>query len=226
MSRSKRYQNLLKKIDKETIYPIEQAMKLIKDTSTTKFDSGIEVHVRLGIDPKKGDQQVRGTIVLPHGIGKVLKVAVFAEGEKAKEAKEAKADFIYNEEDIADIKKTGKIEFDIAVADPAMMKKLAPIAKVLGQKGLMPSPKNETVTPNIKKTVAELKAGKIAFKNDDTANLHQLIGKASYDDKKLLENYNTLMKALKESKPEGVKGTFIKTVFLTSSMGPSIKTEF
>lgn len=223
MPRSKRYQELVKKIDKEQPYPLEEALKLIKETATTKFDSGIEVHLRLGIDPKKGEQQIRGTVVLPHGIGKILKVAVFAEGDKAKEAKSAGADFIYNEEDIADIKKTGKTGFDIAVAQPEMMKKMAPIAKVLGQKGLMPSPKNETVTPNIEKTVKELKAGKIAFKNDDTANVHQLIGKSSYEDKKILENYETFMKAIKESKPESLKGTYIKNVYLTSSMGPSVK---
>lgn len=152
-----------------------------------------------------------------------MKVAVFADADKAKEAKEAGADFIYNEEDIAEIKKTGKISFDIAVAPPEMMKKLAPIAKVLGQKGLMPSPKNETVTPNIKKTVKELKAGKIAFKNDDTANIHQLIGKASFDDKKIVENYESLLKAVKEAKPESLKATYINAIFLTSSMGPSVK---
>ena len=223
MARSKRYKKLQKKIDQESVYPIDEALKLVKETSTTKFDSGIEIHLRLAIDPKKGEQQVRGTVVLPHGIGKVLKVAAFAEGDKVKEAKEAKADFIYGEEDIAEIKKTGKVQFDIAVAVPDMMKKLAPIAKILGQKGLMPSPKNETVTPNIKKTVAELKAGKIAFKNDDTANMHQLIGKASFDDKKITENYETFIKAVREAKPEGIKGNYIKTIYLTSSMGPSVK---
>ena len=225
MPRSKRYKELLTKIDKEQSYPIKEAVQLIKQTATTKFDSGIEVHLRLGINPKKGDQQIRGTVVLPHGIGKILKVAVFAEGDKAKEAKSAGADFVYNEEDIADIKKTGKIAFDIAVAQPEMMKKMAPIAKTLGQKGLMPSPKNETVTLNIEKTVKELKAGKIAYKNDDTANVHQLIGRASFEDKKIIDNFETIIKAIKESKPESLKATYIKNIYLTSSMGPSIKVE-
>jgi len=225
MPRSKRYQDLLQKIDKTKTYPPDQAINSIKETATAKFDSGIEVHLRMGINAKKGEQQIRGTVVLPHGIGKELKVAAFAEGEAAKQAKQANADFVYNEEDIADIKKTGKIKFEIAVATPDMMKKLAPIAKILGQKGLMPSPKNETVSKNIKKTVTELKSGKIAFKNDNTGNIHQLIGKASFDNKKLLENYQAFISAVKEAKPESVKGNYIEAIYLTSSMGPSIKME-
>lgn len=216
---------MLKKIDKTRSYPIEEAVKLVKETATAKFDSSIEVHFRLGIDPKKGEQQIRGTVVLPHGIGKTMKVAVFAEGDKAKEAKAAGADLILGEDDIEKIKKSGKIDFDIAVAPPEMMKKLAAVAKILGQKGLMPSPKNETVTPNLEKAVKELKAGKIAFKNDDTANLHQLIGKASFEDAKLVENFQTFLKAIKDSKPESSKGIFLKAVYLTSSMGPSVKIE-
>jgi len=225
MPRSKRYLELKKKIDQDKTYSLDQAIKLIKATSNTKFDSGVEVHYRLGIDPKKGEQQIRGTVVLAHGIGKTKKIAVFAEGEKAKEAKDAKADFVYGEEDIVDIKKTRKIEFDLAIAPPQMMKKLAPIAKVLGQKGLMPSPKNETVTDNIKKAVTELKTGKIAFKNDDTGNIHQLLGRVSFDEKKLIENYEIFHKAVKEAKPESLKGTYLKAIYLTSSMGPAVKVE-
>ncbi|HUT22127.1 MAG TPA: 50S ribosomal protein L1 [Candidatus Bipolaricaulota bacterium] len=225
MSRSKKYLALKEKIDIDKTYSVEEGMKLVKETAQSNFDSSIEIHLRLGIDPKKGEQQVRGTVVLPHGIGKKIKVAVFAEGDDAKEAKGADADFVYSEEDINELKKTGKIEFDIAVAPPSMMKKLAVIAKMLGQKGLMPSPKNETVTPNVAKAVKELKGGKIAFKNDDTGNLHQLIGKASFDETKLIENYRSFMKAVADSKPDGIKGIFIKTAYLTSTMGPSVKVE-
>src|SRR3989339_1988189 len=185
--RSKRYMELSAKIDKNTAYPPEEAIKLVKETASVKFDPSVEIHVRLGIDPKKGDQQIRGTVVLPHGSGKNKKIVVFATGEKAKDAKEAGADIVGAEELIEEIKKTGKCDFEIAVATPDMMKSLAVVARILGTKGLMPSPKNETVTMDIKKTVEELKKGKIAFRNDDTANLHVTIGKASFDAAKHLE---------------------------------------
>ena len=211
------------KIDTTKSYSIEEAVKLAKEIATTKFDASVELHFRLGIDPKKGEQQVRGTIVLPHGTGKSKKIAVFADGDKVKEAKDAGADIVGGQELIDEIKKTGKVDFEVAVATPDMMKNLAAVAKVLGPRGLMPSPKNETITMNVKKVIEELKKGKIAFKNDDTANLHQVIGKASFDEAKLIENCKTFIEAINKAKPEATKGTFIKSLTLATSMGPGIK---
>ena len=177
--------DLKTKVEKNKVYTQDEAVKLVKETSGVKFDAGIEIHANLCIDPKKGDQQIRATVVLPHGTGKSKKVAAFVGPDKEKEAKEAGADFIYGEEDIKKIKDTGKIEFDVAVTTPDMMPKMAAVAKVLGPKGLMPNPKTETVGPNVKKMVEELKKGKITFKNDDTANVHQLIGRASFTEAQL-----------------------------------------
>lgn len=225
MKHSKRFAEIAKKVDKEKVYPIEEAIKLAKETSTTKFDSSVEVHIRLGIDPRKSDQLVRGAVVLPHGIGKTVKIAAFVAPEKEKEAKDAGADVVGGEEMIADIKKSGKIDFDIAIATPDMMPKLAVIAQTLGPRGLMPSPKNETITTNIEKTVSELKKGKVSFKNDDTANLHQIIGKTSFDEAKLLENYQTLLDTIKKAKPSSAKGTYLKGITLSTTMGPGIKVQ-
>jgi large subunit ribosomal protein L1 len=223
MSRSKRYLELSKKIDKNKLYPIDQAIKLTKETATTKFDSSVEVHVRLGINTKKTEQQVRGTVTLPFGTGKTKKIAAFVTPEKEGEAKEAGADVCGGQELIDQIKATGKIDFDIALATPDLMPKLAIIAKILGPRGLMPSPKNETITTNLKKTIADLKKGKVNFKSDDTGNIHQIIGKASFDDKKLLENYATFIEALRKAKPATAKGNYIQNIYLSSSMGPGIK---
>jgi len=224
--RSKRYQVLAKEIDKNKVYSLEETLALVRKTSNIKFDASVEIHIRLGIDPKKGEQQVRSTVVLPHGIGKSKTICVFAEGDKAKEAEKAGADLVGGEELIEKIKKTGKCDFELALATPDMMPKLAIIAKTLGPKGLMPSPKNETITPNIGKAVEEMKKGKIAFKNDDTANIHQVIGKVSFDDVQLTENFKTFMEALEKSKPETSKGTFIKSVSMTTTMGPGIKVDY
>ncbi len=224
MPRSKRYAALKSEIDPKKSYSPEEAVALVKKTATTTFDSTVEVHVRLGIDPKKSDQQVRSTVTLPHGIGKAKKVAVFvASQEKEKEAREAGADIVGGEELIAEIAKTGKYAFEVAVATPDMMPKMAKVAKVLGPKGLMPSPKNETVTTNIKKTVEELHKGKTAFKADDTGNVHQVLGKASFDAVKILENFNAFMEALRRAKPPSAKGSYVVSVTLTSTMGPGVK---
>ncbi|HAT04087.1 MAG TPA: 50S ribosomal protein L1 [Candidatus Magasanikbacteria bacterium] len=222
---SKRMKDLEAKVDKNKVYTLEEAIKIVKETSTVKFDASVEAHIRLGIDPKKSDQQIRSTVVMPHGTGKTKKVAAFVGPNNEKDAKDAGADFVYGEDDIKKIKDTGKVEFDIAIATPDMMPKLAVAAKVLGPKGLMPSPKTETVGPNVKKMIDELKKGKSSFKNDDGANIHQVIGKVSFDNAKLKENFESFMEALKKVKPQGSKGTYVKAIYLTSAMGPSVKVE-
>ncbi len=224
MPRSKRYKELKASFDSKKAYEPAEAVELAKKTSTTKFDAAIEVHINLGIDPKKSDQLVRSTVALPHGTGQTKKVAAFVSSpEKEKEAKDAGAELVGGEDLIAKIASSGKIEFDIAVATPDMMPKLAKVAKILGPKGLMPSPKNETVTPNIKKAVEELRKGKVAFKSDDTGNIHQIIGKASFSKDQLLENFGAFMDAVRRAKPSSSKGTYLQSVTLTSTMGPGIK---
>lgn len=219
---SKRMKALQEKVDKNKIYTPEEAIKLAKETANTKFDASIELHVRLGIDPKKGEQQIRATVVLPHGSGKSKKVAAFVSPEKADEAKEAGADVIYGEEEIKKLKDTGKIDFEVAVTTPDMMPKMAAVAKVLGPKGLMPNPKTETVGPNLKKMIEDLKKGKITFKNDDTANVHVSIGKASFTESQLKENFVAFVDALNKAKPGTSKGTYIQNLVITSTMGPAI----
>jgi len=211
------------KIDKTKVHSIDEAIKLVKETSNVKFDASVEVHLKLGIDPKKGEQQIRSTVVLPHGTGKTKKVAAFVGSNDEKKAREAGADLVCGESEIKKIKDTGKIEFDIAVATPEMMPKLAAAAKILGPKGLMPNPKSGTVDADIAKILKEMKAGKIAFKNDDTCNIHQIIGKVSFDDSKLKENFEVFIGAVKKVKPVSAKGIYIKSVYLTSSMGPSVR---
>ncbi len=220
---SKRMQENLAKIDKTRTYSLDEAISLVKETSTVKFDAAVEVHIRLGIDPKKSDQQIRSTVTLPHGTGKTKKIAAFVGNNDEDAAKKAGADFVYGEEEIKKIKNTGKIEFDVAVATPEMMPKLAGIAKVLGPRGLMPNPKTDTVGPDVAKMVEQLKKGKSSFKNDDTANIHQPIGKVSFEDGKLRENFEAFIAVLKKVKPNSAKGTYLKSVYLTSSMGPSVK---
>jgi large subunit ribosomal protein L1 len=204
-------------------YNFNEAIKILKESNKLKFDPTVEVHIRLGIDPKKSEQQVRAAVNLPHGTGKVLKVAAFVSSDKEDLVKKAGADFVGSDDLIAEIKKTEKTDFDVAVAEPAMMKNLAPIAKILGTRGLMPSPKNETISANPEKVVAELKKGKISFKNDETANLHLIIGKLSFSEKQLEENYNTLIEAIRKNKPASSKGTFLKSVNICSSMSKSLK---
>lgn len=225
MPRSKRYAELKKLVDPKKLYAPAEAIELAKKTSTTKFDGSVEVHANLGIDVKKSDQAVRSTLVFPHSIGKSKRVAAFVSNEKEKDAKDAGADLVGSEELIDQIAKTGKIDFDVAVATPDMMVKLAKVAKILGPKGLMPNPKTETVGPNVKKMVEELKKGKVAFKNDATGNIHQTIGKVSLDTPKLMENFAVLIEALKKNKPSSAKGTYLKSVTLTSTMGPGIKVD-
>jgi large subunit ribosomal protein L1 len=222
MARSKRYQELKKLIDAKKFYSPADAMELVKQTAKTKFDSTVEVHVNLGIDVKKGDQQVRATLLFPHSIGKSKKVVAFVAADREKDAKEAGADIIGGEDLINEIAKSGKIDCDVTVATPDMMPKLAKIAKILGPSGLMPNPKTDTVGPNIKKIIEEIKKGKVAFKNDATANLHQAIGKSSMDAKALVENLGVFIEAVKKTKPASSKGVFLKSVTVTSTMGPAI----
>ncbi|OIO19497.1 MAG: 50S ribosomal protein L1 [Candidatus Magasanikbacteria bacterium CG_4_9_14_0_2_um_filter_41_10] len=220
---SKRMTDLKTKVDSTKVYSLDEAIALVKATSTVKFDASVEFHARLGIDPKKSDQLIRATVVLPHGTGKTKRIAAFVGPNDEKAAKDAGADLVLGEEEIKEIKTTGKIDFDIAVATPEMMPKLAVAARVLGPKGLMPNPKTDTVDKNVAKMIEALKKGKAAFKNDDQANIHQLVGKVSFDNAKLKENIETFIEALKRAKPSGSKGTYIKTAFLTSAMGPSVK---
>ncbi len=223
---SKRMQALNALVDKTKTYTLDEAIALVKQTSTVKFNASVEIHAKLGIDPSKSDQQIRATVALPHGTGKMKKIAAFVGPNNEKTATEAGADFVYGEEDIKKIKDGSlKIEFDIAVATPDMMPKMALAAKVLGPKGLMPNPKTETVGPDVKKMVTELKKGKAAFKNDDGANVHQVIGKVSFSEDQLKENFTAFIDALKRVKPHSAKGTYLQYVFLTSAMGPSVKVE-
>lgn len=220
---SKRFLEAKSLVEKDKSYPIAEAVELAKKTSTVKFDAGLEVHVKLGINPKKTDQQVRASVSLPNGTGKSVRVAVIStNGDQIKAGKAAGAE-VAGEQDLIDEIKAGKINFDALVATPEAMKLLAPIAKVLGPKGLMPNPKDGTVTGNVAEAVANLKKGKVSYKNDDSGNLHVMIGKLSFEDGKLVENFQALMDSITKAKPAAAKGTFIKNVAVASSMGPGIK---
>jgi large subunit ribosomal protein L1 len=221
--RSKRYQEVVQKVEKNKVYSVAEAIKLVKETATTSFDGSVEIHMNLGIDPKKGDQQIRASITLPHGTGKTKRIAAIVGPDKEKEAKEAGADVVGGQEFIDALKTTGKIDFDVAVTTPDMMPKLAIVAKVLGPRGLMPSPKNDTITTNLAKTISEIKKGKISFKNDDSGIVHQIIGKTSFSEAQLVENLNAFVESVRKAKPTTAKGTYIKAIAISSSMGPGIK---
>lgn len=223
MKKGKKYQAVAKLIDKTKQYSVDEAFELVEKTVTTKFESTVELHVNLGIDTKKGEQQVRGTIVPPHASGKMKRIAVFAQGKAADDAKKAGAVLVGGADLIEEIRKTGKVDFELAIATPDMMKELAKVAKLLGPKGLMPNPKSETVTADVAKTMAELAKGKIAFKNDKNGNLHIALGKMGLGKDKLKENFKAVIDEIKKSKPEEIKGTYLKTVTLTTSMGPGIR---
>ena len=223
---SKRFKEAQKKIDPRKVYSINEAIELAKATSTVKFDATVEVHIKLGINPKKSDQQIRSSVSLPYGTGKTIKVAVIADNsDQQKAAKGAGADLIGETDLIENIKK-GKIDFDILVATPSTMRLLAPVVKILGPKGLMPNPKDGTVTQNIAEAVTNLKKGKINFKNDDSANIHALIGKISFDKEKLIANFSAFLDGVLKAKPSSAKGNYIKNVTLSTSMGPGLKVEF
>lgn len=227
MKKSKRYTAAKGLIEQGKTYTVDEAIELAKKTATTKFDGAVELHIRLGVDPKHSDQMIRGTVVLPHGSGKATTVAAFVPADKAAEAKEAGADKVYDAQDIEKIASGAeKIDFDIAVATPDMMRELGKIAKMLGQKGLMPNPKTETVTPNVGQTVKELKGGKISYKMDANGIVHQIVGRVSFDDAKLKENIEMFMDLIKRSKPESLKSRYILGASLNATMGPGLKLEF
>lgn len=223
MKTSKRLKASLAKVEKNKVYSIEEAIKLVKETSGVKFDASVEVHAKLGIDPKKGDQIVRDSVTLPHGTGKTVRVAAFVPADLAKAAKAAGADIVGDDDLIEEIKKTSKCDFDIAVTTPSFMKQLSAIARVLGQKGLMPNPKTGTIGEDVAKMVGELKKGKVSYKNDNTANIHVVIGKVSFAESALEENFKILLDSLKKAKPQSIKGTYLKSLTIASSMGPGIK---
>ncbi len=222
----KRLTDAKKEIDISKVYEAAEAIALAKKTATTKFVGNVEVHVKLGIDPKKTDQVVRSTVTLPHGTGKVKRIAAFVTEAKEKEAREAGAVLVGGEDLIKKIKESEATDFDIAIAEPAMMSKLAAIAKILGPKGLMPNLKTGTVTAEIGKAITDYSTGKVEFKNDDSGNIHMLLGKTDFDDTKLLENFTAFMSALRAAKPSELKKEFIQSLTIHSTMGPAIKVKF
>lgn len=217
----KKYQDAVKLIEADKQYDLQDAVELVKKTSTAKFDATVEIAVKLGVDPKYADQQVRGAVVLPFGTGKTKRVLVFAKGEKAKEAEAAGADVVGAEDIVAQIQ-GGWFEFDVAVATPDMMGLVGRLGKVLGPKGLMPNPKVGTVTLDVTRAINEIKAGKIEYRTDKAGNIHAPIGKVSFDDAKLLENAKTLIETLIKVKPSGAKGQYVKTITLSTTMGPGV----
>jgi large subunit ribosomal protein L1 len=221
---SKALRAAYEKIDREKTYSIAEAIKLMKANSTVKFDATAEAHFNLGINPKHADQQVRSTVSLPHGTGKIVKVVVFCEDDKVKEAKSAGAIEAGADDLIAKIN-GGWTDFDVAVATPSMMKDISKVARILGPRGLMPNPKAGTVTMEVERAVKELAAGKIEFRNDKAGTVHSIFGKLSFDNKKLEENLDALIKAIRIAKPSGQKGIYIKSVNIHSTMGASIKLE-
>ena len=223
MFRGKKYQESAKKIDRNALYDTADAMKLVVDTATAKFDETVELHVKLGVDSRHADQQVRGAIVLPHGTGKTQRVLVFAKAAKADEARAAGADFVGDMDLVEKIQKENWFDFDVVVATPDMMGVVGRLGKVLGPKGLMPSPKAGTVTPDVAKAVQEVKAGKIEYRLDKTNIIHCPIGKVSFGPEKLTENYNALMGAIVKAKPASAKGQYIRSCVAASTMGPGVK---
>jgi large subunit ribosomal protein L1 len=219
---SKRMEKVSKGIDKNKTYTVKEAVSIIKKSAVAKFDETIELHIKLGIDPKKADQQVRGTVILPSGSGKAKRIAVIAKGEKVTEAKNAGADIVGTNDLIDEIKK-GKMDFDVLVSTPDMMKDLAKLGKVLGPRGLMPNPKSGTVTFNIEQTVKELKQGRIEFKVDAYGIVHIPVGRASFEETKIADNVETVLDAVTRAKPSTSKGIYMESVSITSTMGPSIK---
>lgn len=223
--KSKKYTEALSKIEKGKLYSLEEAVKLVKETSVSTFDGTVEIAVRLNLDTKKNDQQLRGAIVLPHGTGKTKKVLVLAKGDAAKAATDAGADYVGDVDMITKIEKENWFDFDVIIATPEMMPMLGKLGKVLGPKGLMPNPKTGTVTTDTKKAVEDVKKGRVEYRTDSYANVHALVGKVSFDDEKLVDNVKAFMDVIIKSKPQAAKGIYLKGVSLASTMGPGIKVD-
>ncbi len=221
MKRSKRYQKSLEKIDRNREYSLEDAINLIKETATAKFDETIEIAMKLGVDPRHADQMVRGTVALPHGTGKTVRVLVLAKGEKAEAALKAGADYAGLEEYIEKIQK-GWLDFDVAVATPDVMSMVGRLGRILGTRGLMPNPKSGTVTMEVEKAVKEIKAGKIDFRVDKTGIIHTGVGKSSFENEKIVENVKAFVSAIIKLKPASAKGTYLQSISISSTMGPGI----
>lgn len=223
--KSKKYTEALSKIEKGKLYSLEEAVKLVKETSVSTFDGTVEIAVRLNLDTKKNDQQLRGAIVLPHGTGKTKKVLVLAKGYAAKAATDAGADYVGDVDMITKIEKENWFDFDVIIATPEMMPMLGKLGRVLGPKGLMPNPKTGTVTMDTKKAVEDVKKGRVEYRTDSYANVHALVGKVSFDDEKLVDNVKAFMDVIIKSKPQAAKGIYLKGVSLASTMGPGIKVD-
>ena len=219
----KKYMDALKTFDRQNLYEPAEAFSLLKKTGTAKFDETVELHVRLNLDPRQADQQVRGAMVLPHGTGRSQKVLVFAKGEKAKEAEAAGADYVGAEDMVEKITKENWFDFDVVVASPDMMGVVGKLGRILGPRGLMPNPKTGTVTPDITKAVNEVKAGKVEYRLDKAANIHVPIGKLSFEEDKLIGNYMALIERLIKVKPSAAKGQYMKSVSIATTMGPGIR---
>ncbi len=220
--RGKKYQEALNQVDRYSKYEPEEAMRMVKELSNRSFDETVELAVRLGVNPKHADQQVRGSVVLPHGTGKTVRVVVFAKGEKVKEAEEAGADYVGSDELVAKVQE-GWLDFDVAVATPDMMSSVGKLGKVLGPRGMMPNPKSGTVTFEIEKAISDIKAGKVEYRTDKAGNVHVPLGKISFDQEKLVENFNTVMDVLVKARPSAAKGQYIRNVTVSSTMGPGVK---
>ncbi len=223
----KNYSNALSEVDREKLYSPAEAISLVKKTSFTKFDGTVEVHVRLGVDPRHADQQVRDVVVLPHGLGKTVRVIVFAQGEGAQLAREAGADFVADDDEMIQKVQSGWTDFDVAISTMEMMGKVGRLGRVLGPRGLMPNPKAGTVVPDqdIPRVIEETKAGRVEFRVDKTANLHVPIGKVSFDEKKLYDNLASFIDAVQKAKPPAAKGIYIRKITMASTMGPGIKVD-
>lgn len=223
----KNYREALAKVDRESTIPPEEALALAKEISTTKFDSTVEVHMRLGVDPRHADQQVRDVVVLPHGLGKTVRVLVFAQGEGANLAREAGADYVADDDETINRIQGGWTDFDVTIATPDMMGKVGRLGRILGPRGLMPNPKAGTVVPpdDIPRVVEETKAGRVEFRIDKTANLHVPIGKVSFEHEQLVENMAALMEAVKKARPAATKGMYVRRITVTTTMGPGIKVD-
>jgi len=223
----KRFLEAVKQVDEVKNYPLAEAVSLAKKLATAKFDETIEMHMRLGIDPRHSEQQIRSTVMLPHGLGKTVRVLVFAEGEDARAASDAGADIIGGDEIINQIQKDNWMEFDAALAVPSMMSKVSKVARILGPRGLMPNPKAGTVvqSDDLGRAIQEVKAGRVEFRNDKTGNLHVPVGKATFSEQALLENAQAIVDAVSKMRPSSVKGQYIRRLVVTSTMGPSIRVE-